>query len=162
MMTTLQISATGAVTAAAVFIPVALAFLVARKRKQNVLPGNEATRRRQRRDTTCDSLEVVEAKESFLAQLALAEGDIDKHRVQVAYEELSSLYEKEVDLDEEELLDALDGLWLQLSNPTFPGCLGTNSAGDRQYSIGRMSFKCVEAIGYDCIHAECQKSSCVS
>ena len=139
-MTNLQISATGAVTAAAVFVPAAFAFLVARKRKQNVLPGNEATRRRRRRDT-CDedSLEVVEAKESFLAQLALAEGDIDQHRAQVAYEELSSLYDKEVDLDEEELLDALDGLWLQLSNPTFPGCLGTNSAG-RQYSIGRMSF----------------------
>ena len=138
-MTNLQISTAGAVTAAAVLIPAAFAFLVARKRKQNVLPGNEAIRRRRRRNT-CDSLEVIEAKESFLAQLTLAGGDIDNHRVQVAYEELSSIYEKEVDLDEEELLDALDGVWMQLSNPTFPGCLGTNSAGDRQYSMGRMSF----------------------
>ena len=136
-----NISAAGTLTAAAaVLIPAALAFLVAKKRRQKYLPGNESIQRRKRRNT-CDSLETVEAKESFLAQLTLAEGEVDNHRVQVAYEELSSLYDKEAaHLDDEDLLDALDGIWMQLSNPTFPGCLGTNSAGDRQYSMGRMSF----------------------
>mmetsp|Transcript_4143 Transcript_4143/g.11745 ORF Transcript_4143/g.11745 Transcript_4143/m.11745 type:complete len:362 (+) Transcript_4143:322-1407(+) len=138
-MTNFQISVAGAVTTAAVLIPAALAFFVARKRRQNALLANERGRRRTIWSTN-DSREVLEAKERFLAQLTLAEGDIDKHKVQVAYEELSSLYQKEADLDEEELLDALDGVWMQLSNPTFPGCLGTNDTGDRQYSMGRVSF----------------------
>ena len=140
----IHISAAAAVTAVAVLIPAALAFFLARKRRRNknnpLLLNERGRSRKPWRRAGSDSREVVEAKERFLAQLTLAEGDMDNHKVQLAYEELSSLNKKETDLDEEDLLDALEGVWLQLSTPTFPGCLGTNSTGDRQYSMGRMSF----------------------
>ena len=140
----IHISAAAAVTAVAVLIPAALAFFLARKRRRNnknpLLLNERGRSRTPWRRSGSDSREVVEAKERFLAQLTLAEGDMDNHKVQLAYEELSSLNKKETDLDEEDLLDALEGVWLQLSTPTFPGCLGTNSTGDRQYSMRRMSF----------------------
>jgi hypothetical protein len=138
-MANFKISAAGAVTAATILLPAAVAFLIARKRKESASLVNARGRKRRRRSTR-DSLEVAAAKECFRSQLALAEGNIDNHKVQVAYEELSSLYRKEANLNDEELLDALDGIWHQLSNPTFPGCLGTNGAGDRKYTMGRMSF----------------------
>lgn len=139
----IHVSAATAATAVAVIIPAALAFFLARKRRRNnntFLLNERGRSRTPWRRAGSDSREVLEAKERFLAQLALAEGDMDSHKVHLAYEELSSLNKKERDLDEEDLLDALDGVWLQLSTPTFPGCLGTNNTGDRQYSIGRMSF----------------------
>ena len=99
----IHVSAATAATAVAVIIPAALAFFLARKRRRNnntFLLNERGRSRTPWRRADSDSREVLEAKERFLAQLALAEGDMDSHKVQLAYEELSSLNKKERDLDE--------------------------------------------------------------
>jgi len=35
---------------------------------------------------------------------------------------------------------ALEGTWLTLSRPSFPGCIGRNERGEFEYTLGQMSF----------------------
>ena len=34
----------------------------------------------------------------------------------------------------------IDGTWQMISPPEYPSCLGTNAAGERLFTLGRMSF----------------------
>lgn len=36
--------------------------------------------------------------------------------------------------------ETIDGTWVSISRPTYQSCLGTNSNGEKLYSLGRMSF----------------------
>lgn len=133
-----------AVTGAAVslFVPAAIALLIFRRSK--ALRSANSDKVVQKRERIVLSPEAAQAKEKFLTELTLANGDTEKHKVQVAYEDLSAFYNVDADSsssdDGQTLLQSLEGTWRQLSMPTFPGCLGNNAAGDRQYTMGRMSF----------------------
>lgn len=80
-------------------------------------------------------------KAKLIKALSEEDGDTTCSRVRDAVEELREVYKiMGSELRNEQQERCLDGVWLTLSKPNYPECLGTNEAGEFMYTLGRMSF----------------------
>lgn len=87
---------------------------------------------------------IDNAKLEVIRSLAVSGGDVTNKTFLFALEQLRALYLM-TDFAARNLKDvskskSQDGNWLLLSRPNFAECLGTNSAGEYMYTLGRMSF----------------------
>mmetsp|Transcript_27622 Transcript_27622/g.42287 ORF Transcript_27622/g.42287 Transcript_27622/m.42287 type:complete len:732 (+) Transcript_27622:302-2497(+) len=88
--------------------------------------------------------QIDNAKLEVIRSLAVSGGDVTNKTFLFALEQLRALYLM-TDLAALNINDASksksqDGNWLLLSRPNYAECLGTNSAGEYMYTLGRMSF----------------------
>lgn len=88
--------------------------------------------------------ELRRLKASLLEELAASGGDVRTSRFQQALAQLTDMYDPSQ-------FDArvktsrgdtthLGGMWINLSSPNFPGCIGHNHESEPLYSLGQMSF----------------------
>jgi hypothetical protein len=82
------------------------------------------------------------AKLDVIRSLAISGGDVTNENFLSALEQLRHVYT--MTGNDARLLHHskknLEGNWLSISRPHFPGCLGTNSSGEYMYTLGRLSF----------------------
>ncbi|CAJ1922125.1 unnamed protein product [Cylindrotheca closterium] len=82
---------------------------------------------------------MTKARDNLLQTLEKTKGDVESEEFK---DSLDVLLQHHSSTLSSALLSGqtLDGMWLQLSKPTYFGCLGENEAGDPLYTMGRMSF----------------------
>eukprot|EP00980_Cylindrotheca_fusiformis_P028289 scaffold22589_cov138-Cylindrotheca_fusiformis.AAC.52 len=82
------------------------------------------------------------ARDDVLHALAITRGDVDSETFTKALDPLLKYYSSSEVNPRSPLSTglSLEGMWLQLSKPTYFGCLGENDRGDPLYTLGRMSF----------------------
>lgn len=84
---------------------------------------------------------LKKCKAKLLKALSAVDGDTTCSRVREAVDELQEVYKSTgTDARKEQQEQCLDGVWLTMSKPNYPECLGTNEAGEYMYTLGRMSF----------------------
>lgn len=81
----------------------------------------------------------TKARDNLLQVLGTTKGDVESEEFKDTLAVLLQHYSSSLS---SALLSnqTLDGMWLQLSKPTYFGCLGENEDGDPLYTLGRMSF----------------------
>jgi len=92
-------------------------------------------------------------KAKLLKTLAAADGETTCPKVRAAVEELREVYKiTSVDCREDPTAaeHCLDGVWLTMSKPNYPECIGKNEAGEYMYTLGRMSFDMFRPTGIVC------------
>jgi hypothetical protein len=82
---------------------------------------------------------MTRARDNLLQTLHSTKGDVESDEFKDSLDSLLQHYSSSLS---SALLSGqtLDGMWLQLSKPTYFGCLGENADGDPLYTLGRMSF----------------------
>lgn len=82
---------------------------------------------------------MTKARDNLLLSLEKTKGDVESEEFKDSLDALLQHYSSTLS---SALLSSqtLDGMWLQLSKPTYFGCLGENEDGDPLYTLGRMSF----------------------
>jgi len=97
---------------------------------------------------------INRCKSKLHKALVAAEGETTCPLVRAAVEELREVYKiKGVDCRKDPTATencCLDGVWLTMSKPNYPECLGKNEAGEYMYTLGRMSFDMFEPTGIVC------------
>mmetsp|Transcript_13564 Transcript_13564/g.19868 ORF Transcript_13564/g.19868 Transcript_13564/m.19868 type:complete len:468 (+) Transcript_13564:101-1504(+) len=104
-----------------------------------------------RKRTKVSAHHISDAKTTLLHALAAAGGDVTSARFSSCLDTLTKLYHsshwdaRRRDADNTSAIVAntsrqLEGMWLTLSKPNYPDCLGRNEGGDYMYTLGRMSF----------------------
>lgn len=88
---------------------------------------------------------VKEAKAALLKELAVSHGDVTTPSFLEALDGLTKLYDASqfdarIKTRRDSLRNHLGGMWMMLSTPNFPGCIGENQDGERLYTLGKMSF----------------------
>lgn len=87
---------------------------------------------------------IDNAKLEVIRSLAISGGDVTNKTFLFALEQLRALYLMtelaNLNLTDTSKSKGQDGNWLLLSRPNYAECLGTNSAGEYMYTLGRMSF----------------------
>ena len=83
-----------------------------------------------------------QAKELFLRELGRSKGDVTDPSVNSALQQLLQLSKvARNDLaPSQHTHPKIDGVWIDISKPKFPDCLGMNARMDYEYTLGRMSF----------------------
>jgi hypothetical protein len=92
-------------------------------------------------------------KAKLLKALAAADGETTCPKVRAAVEELREVYKitgVDVREDPTTIEHCLDGVWLTMSKPNYPECLGKSEGGEYMYSLGRMSFDMFRPTGMVC------------
>lgn len=85
---------------------------------------------------------ITSARDGVLHALAVTRGDVDSDKFKKTLDPLLK-YSLSSELKPRSPITtdlSVDGMWLQLSKPTYFGCLGENGRGDPLYTLGRMSF----------------------
>lgn len=89
---------------------------------------------------------IQSAKAALVKELAINGGDVTTPTFLAALHELSQLYDPAAQFDariktrRDNLRNHLGGMWMMLSKPNFPGCIGQNDEGEYLYTLGHMSF----------------------
>jgi len=88
---------------------------------------------------------IQQARASLIKELALSHGDVTTPSFLQALEELTKLYDPtqfdaRIKTRRDNLRSHLGGMWMMLSKPNFPGCIGENQEGEFLYELGKMSF----------------------
>lgn len=124
--------------------------LVASKNKLPTDPEEDSdflyhylTSSRPGRKSTLD-IRIQTVKRQLLLELAKTEGVVETKEFSSLLEELMSLrdpsrYDARMEPHSEQEAQ-LEGMWITLSKPKFPDCLGRNESGDYLYTLGRLSF----------------------
>lgn len=92
--------------------------------------------------TTAVPTKIQSARDGVLHALAITRGDFTSDKFKSALDQLlvHSLGQ-EFDLTRQQSSNhSIDGMWLNLTKPTYFGCLGENDYGDPMYTLGRMAF----------------------
>lgn len=84
-------------------------------------------------------------KADLLAELAASGGDVTTPRFHEILDHLTKLYKSSqfdarVKTKKDDLRSHLGGMWILLSRPNFPCCIGTNEDHEYMYTLGHMSF----------------------
>jgi hypothetical protein len=85
---------------------------------------------------------ITSARDSVLHALAVTRGDVDSDKFKKTLDPLLKYFSSSEEKPRSPITTDLsvDGMWLQLSKPTYFGCLGENDRGDPLYTLGRMAF----------------------
>ena len=90
-------------------------------------------------------------KTKIIHELACTAGDVTDKKFLSTLEKLRALYQITAwNACKTSSQNHIEGLWLTLSRPNFPGSLGRNSEGDYLYTLGRMSFDMFRPINLIC------------
>lgn len=86
--------------------------------------------------------DITSVRDGVLHALAVTKGDVDSNKFKKALDPLLKYFSiSELKPRSPVTRDlSVDGMWLQLSKPTYFGCLGENDHGDPLYTLGRMAF----------------------
>ena len=98
-------------------------------------------------------IRLQEVKRQLILEIARTEGDTDSPHFQKILTELLTLHNSDFDArvrPRSKCPACLEGMWINLSKPKFPDCLGKNKNGDHMYTLGRMSFGCFSPTNLVC------------
>jgi hypothetical protein len=84
-------------------------------------------------------------KQDLLQELAISGGDVTTPRFTEILDQLIKLYkpshfDARIKTRRDNLRSHLGGMWINLSKPNFPGCIGKNADNEYMYTLGHMSF----------------------
>ena len=93
-------------------------------------------------EESTSSEHLAKARDGILHALAATKGEVDSDLFKKALDSLlkhfpSHSLDTRLHLTDKE---HIEGMWLQLSKPSYFGCLGENEKGDPMYTLGRMAF----------------------
>ena len=89
---------------------------------------------------------IHSAKAALVKELAVINGgDVTTPAFLTALDELTKMYDPSqfdarIKTRRDNLRSHLGGMWMMLSKPNFPGCIGRNEEGEYLYTLGHMSF----------------------
>jgi hypothetical protein len=88
---------------------------------------------------------IQQAKATLVKELAVSGGDTTTPGFLEALDELTKLYDPtqfdaRIKTRRDDLKSHLGGMWMMLTKPNFPGCIGHNADGEPLYTLGHMSF----------------------
>jgi hypothetical protein len=83
--------------------------------------------------------QIKSVRDDLVDELRASGGDTDSRSFQSRLTILQSYYALS-DHNMAQTSESHDGVWLTLSKPTYPECLGRNELGQYIYTLGRMSF----------------------